>query len=288
MESDNPPEHPWSAVVGIWILVAVAFGIYFSLDGCGGKREEKEKSDTSKKETQLVPFDKPAAEEKVPPKAFQISEVATKGIILTMKDYGALDALIKVSEDGKAVDLIIEVESETPEKKALEMCDNFLRQVATLSNDENPKAWLGPGFFTHTVEALTPDKKVLMRGTKAKGEHYITWSWLNTGDVNVPVTPVDPFEVTRRLYLDLQRFKNEEKFHRLGFTLSEPKTKYRLWYESLDRVKKIARYNSQLVTKGITLEDLDNLGEEYLKNRGQPTQFSEFITGEFKRALKLK
>ena len=105
-------------------------------------------------------------------------------------------------------------------------------------------------------------------------------------DYKAPDTSGDPIEVTAQLYSDLQNFKDDEKFHKVGFAPSEPKTKYRIWFEAFELANKDPRYNKALILKGIAIGDLYILGKDYMTNKGKTTEYAKFINAEFARALK--
>lgn len=106
-------------------------------------------------------------------KTFQLSKTSKKGIILTIKDYGADDAAIKVK--GSTINLAVQVPFGTSKEKARRICDNFVRQVMALSNDNSPKQEIGKGHFSYHVGAFTPDEKWLVQGYKGALSRKITW-----------------------------------------------------------------------------------------------------------------
>jgi hypothetical protein len=110
---------------------------------------------------------------------------------------------------------------------------------------------------------------------------------LHASEYKAPDVTGDPIKVTSTLYTDLQKFKSEPSFHRMGFKPTSPKTKYRLWFEAYQKAQKDPRYNKALIAKGVVLGDLMMLGSEYTKSKGKETDYSKFITSEFKKALKL-
>ncbi|MBP9226369.1 MAG: hypothetical protein KBF76_21055 [Verrucomicrobiales bacterium] len=116
------------------------------------------------------------------------------------------------------------------------------------------------------------------------------WSILVSSAVAEPYEPPDtsgdPLEVTRQLYIDLHAFKDDPKFHEVGFAPSKPETKYQLWHRAFKRANEDPRYGPALIAKGIAIGDLYTLGMDYMKSKGQPTDYSKFITAEFLRALK--
>lgn len=110
---------------------------------------------------------------------------------------------------------------------------------------------------------------------------------LSASPYKAPDVLGDPIKVTKQLYQDLQNFKGDGKFHEIGFKPTTPKTKYRIWFEAYNKASKDPRYNKALISKGVVLGDLMMLGIEYTKSKGAATEYSKFITSEFKKALKL-
>lgn len=106
---------------------------------------------------------------------FELSESARRGIIQTMLAYGARDAAVTPKDGGRTVNLAIEVGFGTSKDEARKMCDNFLRQVMSLSNDNTPGKEIGPSRFDYNVGAFTPDEKWLVRGAKVRGARRLTW-----------------------------------------------------------------------------------------------------------------
>ena len=91
------------------------------------------------------------------------------------------------------------------------------------------------------------------------------------------------FPKVRQLYLELMKFKDDSVFHKVGFA---PENKYGVWLDKVTKLTEDAHSNGLLI-KGIPVEDLLNLGLEYLKSRGKETPFSRFANGEFRRAFDL-
>jgi hypothetical protein len=87
----------------------------------------------------------------------------------------------------------------------------------------------------------------------------------------------------RQLYLELINFKNDPLFHKVGFA---PENKYSKWLDKVSKLKQDSRTKG-LVKKGISIEDLMNLGLEYFKSGGKETSFSRFANDEFRKAFQL-
>ncbi len=87
----------------------------------------------------------------------------------------------------------------------------------------------------------------------------------------------------RRLYLELMSFKDNSLFHKVGF---DPENKYSNWLDRVGKLKEDPR-SEGLLKKGISVEDLLNLGLEYFKSGGKETSFSRFVNQEFRKAFDL-
>jgi hypothetical protein len=100
-------------------------------------------------------------------------------------------------------------------------------------------------------------------------------------------TEVNPkktiFAEVRQLYLELLSFKDDSRFHKVGFA---SENKYSKWLDRVGKLKEDPR-SEGLLKKGIPVEDLLNLGLEYFKSGGKETAFSRFANGEFRKAFDL-
>ena len=110
----------------------------------------------------------------------------------------------------------------------------------------------------------------------------------NAEPYKAPDIEGEPLKVTRQLYMDLQEFKSDKNFHKVGFADGSPKTRYRTWFEAYEGASKDPRYNKALIAKGVAFGDLYVLGKEYMKSGGKETDYSKFITVEFAKALNTK
>lgn len=87
----------------------------------------------------------------------------------------------------------------------------------------------------------------------------------------------------RQLYLELMSFKDDSLFHKVGFA---PDNKYSDWLDRVGKLNEDSR-SKGLLKKGISVEDLLNLGLGYFKSGGKETSFSSFANGEFRKAFDL-
>ena len=105
---------------------------------------------------------------------FTLSDTSIKGIKLTMRDYGAQEIAIK--EKGDTINLVIQVPFGTSDNKAKSMCDNLLRMVMSLSNDEaRPQKVIGKSSFSYHIGAITADSKWVVQGYKGASSKSVTW-----------------------------------------------------------------------------------------------------------------
>jgi hypothetical protein len=86
----------------------------------------------------------------------------------------------------------------------------------------------------------------------------------------------------RQLYLELMSFKDDSLFHKVGFA---PENKYSHWMDRVGKLYEDSRSKGLLAKKGISVEDLLDLGREYFKSGGKETTFSRFANAEFRKAL---
>ena len=87
----------------------------------------------------------------------------------------------------------------------------------------------------------------------------------------------------RQLYLELMSFKDDSLFHKVGFA---PDNKYSDWLDRVGKLNEDSR-SKGLLKKGISVEDLLNLGLGYFNSGGKETSFSSFANGEFRKAFDL-
>jgi hypothetical protein len=88
---------------------------------------------------------------------------------------------------------------------------------------------------------------------------------------------------TKVLYVELMQFKNDSKFHQVGFDRC---CKYFKW---LQKVKELENNpdSKLLLQEGVVVGDLKMLGLEYAKKSGKETNYTKFINQQFKEALSL-
>ena len=89
---------------------------------------------------------------------------------------------------------------------------------------------------------------------------------------------------TRELYLELMKFKNESKFHKVGFGRC---CKYYIWKQKVEELAKDSNAKL-LVLEGVAVMDLIMLGFQYLRTEGRETDDTQYLNKQFKKALNLK
>ena len=106
-------------------------------------------------------------------------------------------------------------------------------------------------------------------------------SFVKEGRIPNLVKPIDIFNETKALYLELMNFKNSNDFKNYGFM---PGYKYNAW---LLKVEKYENYPEakNLLKKGIVLGELKMLGLEYVGSKGKETEFTRITRQNFKKAL---
>ena len=93
--------------------------------------------------------------------------------IETIKSYPeVLDAAI--SQDGQDFRLALIVPANTPQARAQELGDNFVRMVKSYA-DIPPQREIGPGEYDYTIGVYTPDKRQIAVGAKVAFARNITW-----------------------------------------------------------------------------------------------------------------
>jgi len=80
-----------------------------------------------------------------------------------------------VGQRGSKVVLVIIVRYGTTNQRARSLCDNFVRMVKTISQDENPTREIGRGLYDYLVSAHTPDGKEIADGAKASSARSLFW-----------------------------------------------------------------------------------------------------------------
>ena len=90
-------------------------------------------------------------------------------------------------------------------------------------------------------------------------------------------------EKTKALYVELMQFKNDSKFHQVGFDRC---CKYYKWLEKVKNLENDPDSNL-LLQEGVVVGDLKMLGLEYAKKGGKETGYTKFINQQFKEALSL-
>lgn len=86
----------------------------------------------------------------------------------------------------------------------------------------------------------------------------------------------------RALYLELLNFKDDPRFHKMGFSVGSP---YRTWFEEI-RALAVKQISSESMPgSGIVPGDLEILGREYMSSKGAETRYTEIMRPEFDRAL---
>ncbi len=78
----------------------------------------------------------------------------------------------------------------------------------------------------------------------------------------------------KKLYQDLQDFKDDAKFHKIGFGLFSISTKYKRWELEIQSLRK--NKDSTFETKLIA-GDLLMLGLEYIKTKGKENNYIKFV-----------
>ena len=93
--------------------------------------------------------------------------------IETIKSYPeVLDAAI--SQDGQDFRLALIVPANTPQARAQELGDNFVRMVKSYA-DTPPQREIGPGEYDYTIGVYTPDERQIAVGAKVAFARNITW-----------------------------------------------------------------------------------------------------------------
>ena len=84
-----------------------------------------------------------------------------------------------------------------------------------------------------------------------------------------------------RLYLELQEFKDDPKFHQVGFGLC---CRFNAWQEEADALTDSAGLET-LVEIGMVPGELWSLGWEYLQNQGRSTVLTDYVEANLKAAV---
>ena len=93
--------------------------------------------------------------------------------IETIKNYPeVLDAAI--SRDGQDFRLALIVPANTPQARAQELGDNFVRMVKSYA-DTPPQREIGPGEYDYTIGVYTQDERQIAVGAKVAFARNITW-----------------------------------------------------------------------------------------------------------------
>ncbi len=89
----------------------------------------------------------------------------------------------------------------------------------------------------------------------------------------------------KELYQELLGFKRNPKFHQLGFAPASP---YNAWYKRIKALQAEGSVDQQLLKKRVVVGDILMLGQEYRKTKGQESEYTRFMTGEFNNAFAIE
>ena len=84
-----------------------------------------------------------------------------------------LDAAI--TQQGDSLSLVLIVPPGTPEARARELGDNFVRMTKTFAGDGAPGREIGQGKFDYTIGVYTPTERQIALGAKVGPARRVTW-----------------------------------------------------------------------------------------------------------------
>ena len=104
----------------------------------------------------------------------ELSEDARWMATDTISQYDeVIDAAI--SQEGAKLSLALIVRNGTPERRAKELGDNFVRLVKTYSPDDTPGKEIGQGLYDYVVGVRSIDGDDIAMGAKVATSPRITW-----------------------------------------------------------------------------------------------------------------
>lgn len=99
----------------------------------------------------------------------------------------------------------------------------------------------------------------------------------NTASTGVYLTEEEAFSNFIEMYNELLNFKNNNDFKKLGFGNGSP---YKYWIEKLHGIEK-SHYDRFLKKKSIVFDDLESLGNEYVKTKGSENDATNYYNDLF-------